>query len=482
MRASAYRFSGRGRRLAARCSATEPASAGTGGDEKKVRSKIPKAPARSVRAHLQGVPLDHIVKVPKAGVGLASDGTQTAHGLNYHHAQNAGGEGYYFYMPTVSLMGPGALKKAVRDMGGRGLGKVLVVTDRVLREIGALSSLTDLLDEHGIAYEVFDEITPNPTSAQVMAGVEAVERLGCEGVVSFGGGSPHDCAKGIALVCANGGHIKDYEGENKSAKKMLPMVAVNTTAGTASEMTRFCIVTDEERHVKMAIVDWHVTPDVAVDDPELMVGMPPGLTAATGMDALTHAIEAYVSTASTPITDACALHAIKLISRYLRTAVRDGEDLRARDMMSYAEFLAGMAFNSASLGYVHAMAHQLGGFYDLPHGVCNAVLLPVVQLKNAEHVPDLFLDLAEAMGIEGLGEAGGLGVAERAREIVIRAIRQLSRDVGIPENLEALGVRREDFEVLAENAMKDACGMTNPFQPTKEEVVEMFEEAYAQKH
>jgi len=299
------------------------------------------------------VPLDHIAKVPKAGAGLASDGTQTAHGLNYHHAQSAGGEGYYFYMPTVSLMGPGALKKAVRDMGGRGLGKVLVVTDRVLREIGALSSLTDLLDEHGIAYEVFDEITPNPTSAQVMAGVEAVERLGCEGVVSFGGGSPHDCAKGIALVCANGGHIKDYEGENKSAKKMLPMVAVNTTAGTASEMTRFCIVTDEERHVKMAIVDWHVTPDVAVDDPELMVGMPPGLTAATGMDALTHAIEAYVSTASTPITDACALHAIKLISRYLRTAVRDGEDLQARDMMSYAEFLAGMAFNSASLGYVH---------------------------------------------------------------------------------------------------------------------------------
>ena len=353
MRASAYRFSGRGRRLAARCSATEPASSGTGGDEKKVRSRIPKAPARSVRAHLQGVPLDHIAKVPKAGAGLASDGTQTAHGLNYHHAQNAGGEGYYFYMPTVSLMGPGALKKAVRDMGGRGLGKVLVVTDRVLREIGALSSLTDLLDEHGIAYEVFDEITPNPTSAQVMAGVEAVERLGCEGVVSFGGGSPHDCAKGIALVCANGGHIKDYEGENKSAKKMLPMVAVNTTAGTASEMTRFCIVTDEERHVKMAIVDWHVTPDVAVDDPELMVGMPPGLTAATGMDALTHAIEAYVSTASTPITDACALHAIKLISRYLRTAVRDGEDLQARDMMSYAEFLAGMAFNSASLGYVH---------------------------------------------------------------------------------------------------------------------------------
>ncbi len=194
----------------------------------------------------------------------------------------------------------------------------------------------------------------------------------CDFVVSLGGGSPHDCAKGIALCATNGGHIRDYEGVDRSAKPQLPLVAINTTAGTASEMTRFCIITDESRHVKMAIVDRNVTPLMSVNDPALMVAMPKGLTAATGMDALTHAIEAYVSTAATPITDACAIKAIELISANLRLAVRDGADLKARENMAYAQFLAGMAFNNASLGYVHAMAHQLGGFYDLPHGVCNA--------------------------------------------------------------------------------------------------------------
>jgi len=252
-------------------------------------------------------------------------------------------------------------------------------------------------------------------------------------------------------------------------------VAVNTTAGTGAEMTRFCIITDESRHVKMAIVDWRVTPTIAVNDPKLMVGMPKSLTAATGMDALTHAIEAYVSTASTPVTDANALHAIKLISTYLPLAVEDGANLKARDMMAYAEFLAGMAFNSASLGYVHAMAHQLGGFYNLPHGVCNAVLLPVVQEYNSKSVPALFIDMAVAMGFVEVGQDEGKAVAA-----VLKAIRDLSARVGIPRNLKELNVKPEDFVVLAENAMKDACGFTNPKQPTKDEVVALFRQAYEQ--
>jgi len=461
-----------------------------GKEEEKVIRGIPKAPARSVRSQVVA-PLHHRVgqgaappppprSSPSSELEKLQESTTQgahAHGMNYHHKQEA--SGYYFFMPTVSLMGAGALKQGVRDMKARGWHDLLIVTDKGLSECGAVKRLTDLLDEQCISYVIFDGCTPNPTAAQVTAGVQMVREAGCSAVVSFGGGSPHDCAKGIALVATNGGDIRDYEGVDKSLKKMLPMVAVNTTAGTASEMTRFCIITDEERHVKMAIVDWHTTPDIAVDDPELMLAMPKHLTAATGMDALTHAIEAYLSTASTPVTDACALHAIKLISTYLKVAVSDGAtNLQARDMMTYAEFLAGMAFNSASLGYVHAMAHQLGGMYNLPHGVCNAVLLPVVQEHNAKHVPALFVDVASAMGLTSVGSQD----SERAVALVIRTLRHLSQEVGIPENLAELGVKREDFEALATNAMRDACGATNPFQPTKEEVIQMFEEAYTQTY
>lgn len=237
-------------------------------------------------------------------------------------------------------------------------------------------------------------------------------------------------------------------------------------------MTIFCIITDEERHVKMAIVDKHVTPILAVNDPALMMDMPKSLTAATGMDALTHAIEAYVSTAATPITDACALKAITLVSDNLRVAVADGHDEEARTNMAYAEFLAGMAFNNASLGYVHAMAHQLGGFYDLPHGVCNAILLPHVQQYNKQVVPERLRDVAEAMGvkIEGLSPEEG---AKKALE----AIRTLSKDIHIPSGLRELGTKEEDLPTLTENALKDACGLTNPKQATHDEIMEIFRNA-----
>lgn len=291
-------------------------------------------------------------------------------------------------------------------------------------------------------------------------------------ILSLGGGSSHDCAKGIGMVATNGGHIRDFEGINKSTKPMPPFIAVNTTAGTASEMTRFCIITNTSNKVKMAIVDWRCTPNVAINDPLLMVGMPPALTAATGMDALTHAVEAYVSTIATPVTDSAALMAIKLISQNLRQAVANGQNMEARDKMAYAEFLAGMAFNNASVGYVHAMAHQLGGFYNLPHGVCNAILLPHVEAFNLIACPARFVDIAVAMG----ENVEGLSVREAADK-ALAAIKKLSADIGIPAGLTELGVKEEDLKIMAENAMKDACSFTNPRVATLEDVIGIFKAA-----
>lgn len=379
---------------------------------------------------------------------------------------------YKFYMPPVSLMGPDCLIDAGKDIKDLEFKKALIVTDKVLVDIKLVDKLIKVLEDNGIDYTIYSETKPNPTVTNVNDGLKILKEESCDFVISFGGGSPHDCAKGIALLATNGGDIKDYEGVNISKKPQLPLVAVNTTAGTASEMTIFSIITDEERHIKMALVDKHMTPIMAVNDPLLMVAMPKGLTAATGMDALTHAVEAYVSTIATPITDACALMAIKLISNHLRDAVENGIDTEARDKMAYAEYLAGMAFNNAILGYVHAMAHQLGGFYDLPHGVCNAVLLPHVQEYNAVVVPDRLKDVAEAMGIDVRDMTD-----EEGARAAIDAIKVLSSDIGIPAGLTDLGVKKEDFDILAENALKDACGGTNPKQATHEEIVNIFASA-----
>ncbi|WP_049048493.1 L-threonine dehydrogenase [Aeromonas hydrophila] len=379
---------------------------------------------------------------------------------------------FKFYIPAINLMGAGCLQEAAADIKGYGHRKALIVTDKILNQIGVVAKVASLLAEHGIESAVFDETKPNPTMTNVEAGLAMLKANGCDCVISLGGGSPHDCAKGIALVAANGGSIKDYEGVDRSAKPQLPLIAINTTAGTASEMTRFCIITDEARHVKMAIVDKHVTPLMSVNDPELMLAKPAGLTAATGMDALTHAIEAYVSTIATPVTDASAIMAIQLIAKHLRTAVNQGDDLHAREQMAYAQFLAGMAFNNASLGYVHAMAHQLGGFYDLPHGVCNAVLLPHVQAYNAQVCAGRLKDVARHMGVDvsAMNDEQGAAAA-------IAAIQQLARDVKIPAGLEQLGVKADDFNLLAENALKDACGFTNPKQASHEEIVAIFRAA-----
>ncbi len=377
-----------------------------------------------------------------------------------------------FFMPSNNILGQGALAEGLTQIAQLGFKKAFLVTDAPLVQMGMAQQVADRLAEKGIEYVIFDGVKPNPTVGNVNAGLEQLNKAQADFIISLGGGSVHDCAKGIALVASNGGKIEDYEGLNQSKKPQMTLIAINTTAGTASEMTRFTIITDESRHVKMAIVDSNVTPFLSINDSELMEGMPAGLTAATGMDALTHAVEAYVSTIASPITDACALKAIALVARYLPTAVREPNHKEAREQMAYAQFLAGMAFNNASLGYVHAMAHQLGGFYDLPHGVCNALLLPHVEAFNM------------SVASERLNEVGQVLEANNSdlKDLdVIAAIKKLADIVGIPKSLEELGVKREDFDTLADNALKDVCGLTNPVQASHAEIVGIFENAFGKR-
>ncbi|MCC8082455.1 MAG: iron-containing alcohol dehydrogenase [Lachnospiraceae bacterium] len=379
----------------------------------------------------------------------------------------------YYFLPTRNLFGEDSVNETgtlMKSLGGK---KVMIVTDGFLASSGMAEKIQNILTEAGLDSVVFGGAEPNPKDINVEEGIKVFRENNCDSIISLGGGSSHDCAKAIGLIAANGGKISDYEGVDKSGNPMCPLIAVNTTAGTASEITRFCIITDTSRHVKMAIVDWRVTPQIAINDPKLMVGMPPSLTAATGMDALTHAIEAYVSTASNPLTDGAAIDAIKMISHYLPKAVANGQYMKARDKMAYAQYLAGIAFNNASLGYVHAMAHQLGGYYNLPHGVCNAILLPYVEEFNIIASTNRFGDIARAMG----ENTEGLSPMEAAHK-AIHAIRQLSSLVGIPENLRSLGVKEEDFEIMAENAMKDVCQLTNPRRASKEQIIEIFRAAY----
>lgn len=377
-----------------------------------------------------------------------------------------------FYIPCVSLFGPGCAKEIGVRAQNLGAKKALIVTDEGLFKFGVADTIAGYLTEAGVASHIFAGAEPNPTDINVHKGVDAYNANHCDFIVSLGGGSSHDCAKGIGLVTAGGGHIRDYEGIDKSTVPMTPLIAINTTAGTASEMTRFCIITNTDTHVKMAIVDWRCTPLIAIDDPKLMIAKPAGSTAATGMDALTHAVEAYVSTAANPITDACAEKAIRMISQWLSPAVANGENIEARDAMSYAQYLAGMAFNNASLGYVHAMAHQLGGFYNLPHGVCNAILLPHVCEFNLIACPERYADIAELMGVN----TDGLTTTEAAYA-AIDAIRELSSSIGIPTGLAELGVKEDDLAIMAENAQKDACMLTNPRKANHAQVVEIFKAA-----
>ena len=374
-----------------------------------------------------------------------------------------------YYVPSINLIGVGCLNDLGATVEDLGFKKAFVVTDNFLIGNGVASKVLNVLQDSGISYEVYSEVVPNPTCKNVHDGLDRLKSTDCDFLVSIGGGSPQDTAKAIGVLATNGGYIKEYEGVNISKNKSLPIVAVNTTAGTSSEVTINYVVTDEERHVKMVMVDKNSLATVTVNDPELMVEKPASLTAATGMDALTHAIETIVTPGAYPVSDATALAAVKIIFDYLPRAVENGHDIEAREQMVYAVFLGGIAFSNAGLGNVHAMAHQLGGIYNLPHGVCNAMLLPYVEEENAKYVPEKFISIANVLGYDVEGKS-----AQECAAFVVNSMKELAKKVGIPESLGELGVNDIDFDLLSENAMKDICAPGNPVEFTKEQIIELY--------
>ena len=377
-----------------------------------------------------------------------------------------------FSMPSTNLFGVGSIQETGKRLKDANATKALLVTDKGLFDLGLADRIADIVREAGVEVEIFPKAEPNPTDENVAEGVEAYNAANCDALVSLGGGSSHDAAKGIGIVVSNGGTIHDYEGVDQSKNPMVPLVSINTTAGTASEMTKFTIITDKKRSVKMAIVDKHVTPLVSINDPELMLGLPPALTAATGLDALTHAVEAYMSVDANALTDSAAEKVFEIIPEFLPRAYANGQDVEAREQMVFAQFLGGMAFNNAGLGYVHAIAHQMGGFYNLPHGVCNAILLPHVSRFNLVGREDRFAKLAFYLGenIEGLST---LEAAEKA----IERIERLAADLNIPSGFAELGAKEEDIPTLAANAMKDVTAATNPRKARQSDIEELIRQA-----
>ncbi|KIF53862.1 lactaldehyde reductase [Vibrio owensii] len=372
-------------------------------------------------------------------------------------------------LPKLSYSGVAAIDDAIATLSQQPVKRALVVTDKNLVELGLLDHLFDLLDQASIDYELFDKVTPNPTATLVREGLSLYLEAGCDCFIAVGGGSPVDCAKAIRIVAANSGDIVDYDGVGKVKQAGDFFIAINTTAGTAAEMTSNSVITDEVRQVKMVIIDAKQIPDIAVNDPVLMVNLPANVTAATGMDALTHAIEAYVTPGAHTLTKPTALEAIKLIAQWLPVAVDDGKNIEAREQLANAQFLAGMAFNSAGLGLVHAMAHQPGATHNLPHGVCNAILLPIVCEFNAEHSPDRFREIAHVMG----GDVTSLD-NEQSAKLAITLIRDLSKRVGIPVGFSTLGIKKEDCDNWIEKALSDPCLAGNPRTPTREEVQNLY--------
>lgn len=376
-----------------------------------------------------------------------------------------------YYLPGKNLIGRGCLAQLGTELKEFGFKRALIVTDNFLSENGIVEKVTEQLALESISYYIYDKVTPNPTCTQVEKGVAILKEHNCDFILSIGGGSPQDCASAISILATNGGDIRDYEGLHKSTKLGLPTIAVNTTAGTSAEITINYVITDEDRGVKMVCVDKNSIALLSINDPMLMLDKPASLTAATGMDALTHAIEAIVTPGANNVTDATALEAVRLIFEALPTAVANGHNIDAREKMVEACFLAGMAFSNAGLGFVHAMAHQLGGIYDLPHGVCNAMLLPIVERENAKHAPAKFRVIANKLGFMTNGKSD-----EECSQFVLDKIVALSEEVGIPKTLRELGVENPNLELLAANSLLDACAPGNPFMPTKEQTIEMFKE------
>lgn len=383
-----------------------------------------------------------------------------------------------FLMPSVNFFGAGVIQKIGQRAKMLQLRHPLIITDQFLEKMpqGPVAQTTASLKAAGIPYAIYNQVEPNPKIHNIQAASKLYRAQDCDSLITIGGGSAHDTGKGTGILLTNGPDISAFAGIEKLTNALPPLLAVNTTAGTGSELTRHCVITNEKTHLKFVVVSWRNMPTVSFNDPMLMLDVPQRMTAATGMDAFVQAIEPYVSTNHNPITDGQCLQAIKLIEHSLRAVVADGHNIQARTEMTEAEMLAGMAFNNADLGYVHAMAHQLGGQYDAPHGVCCALLLPTVEEYNVIACPERFVDLAKAMG----ENVTGLSTRDAA-ELAIKAMKQLADDVGIPHSIQAIGAKPEDFEMMAANALKDGNALSNPRKATRQEIVQLFQNAYDAK-
>jgi alcohol dehydrogenase len=379
-----------------------------------------------------------------------------------------------FYAPRRSLFGAGCVEEVGIEVAKLGAKKSLVVTDPGVLAAGLVEHVLEPLKREGLEVSVFSEVQPNPTDKNVAKGLERLNEFGAQAVIGLGGGSAIDAGKAIAALAANGGRLQDYDGVDLLKKRMLPYVAVNTTAGTGSEMSRAAVITDTAQSWKMQIVDECVTPDVAIDDPMLTLSLPPGPTAQTGMDALTHAIEALVCRGHSPISDGMALQAIRLIYRNLPIAFGDGRDLEARNAMMYGQASAGLAFTNGGVGNVHAMAHQLGAIFDLPHGLANAILLPYVMEFNVPVCKKPFALAAKAMGGD---ELAGLSVATLAA-LACSMVVGLNMEMGIPARVNEIGIKEGDLPLLVDKSMADGCITLNPRATSKTDMEELWRRAY----
>lgn len=356
-----------------------------------------------------------------------------------------------------------------RNYGAR---HALVVTDQNLIRAGWVTDVTGSLEDEGIGVTTFSAITPNPRDHEVMAGAEEYTAAGCDSIIAIGGGSPIDCAKGIGIVSTNNRNILEFEGVDRIGVPPPPMICIPTTAGTGADVSQFAIINDTTRRVKIAIISKKIVPDIALIDPLPLTTLPPELTAHTGMDAITHSVEAYVSNASSPVTDIHALESIRLMHAHLVPACRSPKTVSHRYQTMLGSLFAGLAFSNASLGAVHAMAHSLGGLSDLPHGECNALLLEHVIAFNYPACPGRYEAVGGAMGTD----LSGLGHAEK-KDAIIAGIRTFRESLGITDTLGDLGVTRADLPELARNALHDPCMATNPRQPTEKDIERIYEEA-----
>ena len=376
-----------------------------------------------------------------------------------------------FILNEVSYFGPGAREVLPKEISRLGLKKAFVATDKDLIKFGVADKVRSVLRDSNIPYEVFSEIKPNPTVSNVKAGLAAYAASGADFIIAIGGGSSMDTAKAIGIITNNPefSDVVSLEGVADTKKKSVPIIALPTTAGTAAEVTINYVITDEENHKKMVCVDPNDIPAIAIVDAELMYTLPKSLTAATGLDALTHAIEGLITKGAWEMSDMFEIKAIEMISRYLETTVNEPNNADARNGMAVAQYIAGMAFSNVGLGVVHGMAHPLGAIFDIPHGVANALLLPTIMEFNAPAALDKYVEIAKAMNVYSSGMSN-----EEAANAAVKAVKELAVRVGIPQHLSELGIKAEDLPRLAKAAYADVCTPGNPREVTEEIILDLY--------